>query len=179
MFLVCHVILTWWPYQDLFDSLSRVNSSGCTCLLNLVVISLMEIEILLFIYNFLHGGQGWQKNEKKKKNTGNCKALCVPRKRKNEQSLFENSHQPNNFLGFSLLLVFFFLSRTCNSPIGKNLFKVNNCYCILLAWTFKFYFLNLLSEGIPKNNPTKYLLNQILRTCFTDNFLSIILSPYL
>ena len=26
---------------------------------------------------------GWQKNKKRKKNTGNCKALCVPRKRNN------------------------------------------------------------------------------------------------
>ena len=44
--------------------------------------------LLMFIkvqnpgYGWLrYSGHGWQKNEKEKKNTGNCKASCVSRKR--------------------------------------------------------------------------------------------------
>ena len=101
--LVCHVIsqdhaIKW--SCDIFL---------CTCLPNLVVRSLREMDILILksiltwipwkkvnspprfailrdfkIRNtdlqFRSSGYGWEKNEKKKNNTCNCKAFCVSRK---------------------------------------------------------------------------------------------------
>ena len=110
-FLVCHVILVRDKTCTCLISISLiwVNYDRCTCLPNLVVLCLieMEIKILMSVVTWILGkswthhldlpyykifkirnivlqfripGYGRQKNEKKeKKNKGNSKALCVSR----------------------------------------------------------------------------------------------------
>ena len=44
-------------------------------------------------WHFRSPEQSWLKNEKKKKNKGNCEALCVSRKRKNTFFYMKNVYQ--------------------------------------------------------------------------------------
>ena len=108
-----------------------VNSCRCTCLSNLVVISLIEMDTSILIsilrkvpwkklklplwpaklrvfkisntnLQFRSPGYSWHKTEKKEKkykNTGNIKALCVSRKRKKhwqKQNLLEYQKHRNS-----------------------------------------------------------------------------------
>ena len=49
MFLVFHMILTGWRHPTCLISLIWVNSSRCTCLPNLGIIGLMEMDISILI----------------------------------------------------------------------------------------------------------------------------------
>ena len=100
--LVCHMIWHDDSTSTRFISFVRVNSFRCAFLPNLVVIGLIEIELLIPIsilariyrlgppyweilkikntyLQFQSPVYGWKKN-KKKRNTGNCKVLCVSSK---------------------------------------------------------------------------------------------------
>ena len=122
-----------WYYDDISNCLISfvwVNSCKCTCLLNLVIIDLIEMKIsilrsiLTWILlkklsslsrsaiwrdfkirksdlKFRSLRYGWQKNEKKEKNNrGNYKVFCV-------------SWKPNNLsFGKNVLFLFFTLNLT-------------------------------------------------------------------
>ena len=147
---ICFQFVTWSWRDDVTStcliSLIWLNCSRCTCLPNLVVIGLIEMEISILISIF--AWRTWknlaycldppyseifkigntdlqfrsplydsQKNEKKK-NTGNCKALCVSRTPK---QLDKET--------FKKLLCFLNIQQELPIPVFLNItFKFTFCY---------------------------------------------------